>query len=281
MPVRAITNDLDYEAVSFCWRLCQSNSSRSYPLFQSRSSLAREYARTEAHPGAFKAGCYQKGVLKGAVFGFAEHDEHYLQTTGFYTTDIDLAALLADWLSTRFKGYTANIGLSAENRAVSDALRLRNYQLQDDALDLRLYAADFRAAAPSEYAVDPVTADALPRYLKFHQTHFGDCYWNAQRLRERFRDWYLYALETNGAITGGLFMRKYADDAVEVYGLHAETESAATALLSRAIADLLKGDAALSSVLFMADTADSSMIAAALSLGFRQENHYRCYAKTL
>lgn len=283
MDVRAVPEAFHGEAVAFAWRLCGQNRSRSYPLFPSRQALADEFKRVGAQPGGFQVGCYDRGRLKGVVFGFAEAENGYLQTTGFYVADggDEAAEALAGWLCEAFGGYTANVGLPAENRTAAAALRGRGFGLLDDALELRLQAADFRKAATAGFAVRRIDEQTLPRYLDFHQAHFGDCYWNARRLRERFADWRVYALETGGAIAGGLFMRMYARDAAEIYGLYADARDAAAAVLSQAVGSLFADDGAVTSVLFMAEPGDADALSAALSLGFRQKNRYRCYAKAL
>jgi hypothetical protein len=269
--------------IAFSWKLCQSNKTRSYPLFPDQTALEAEYRKSAAHPGGLKACCYHKGVLRGVLFGFAEDDNQYIQTTGFYVAenDFDAADALSAWLAENSSGYTVNIGLPADNVTIAAVLQARGYQLLDDALDLRLKSREFREAKPNAFTIRRIGKATLPRYLEFHQQHFSDCYWNAQRLREHFADWSVYALETDSGYTGGLFLREYAADAAEIYGLHTETEPAAIVLLSRAIGDLFTRRAQITSVLFMADTTDKHAIAAALPLGFSKENHYRCYVKTL
>lgn len=134
MTVRVPTDAMRGEILAFCWRLCQNNASRSYPLFHTRAALQKEYARTAVHPGAFKAACYQQGTFQGVVFGFAEEGSRYLQTTGFYVIEgrRGMAERLAVWLAERFAGFTANIGLPAENVTVADALRLQKYRLRQE-----------------------------------------------------------------------------------------------------------------------------------------------------
>ena len=245
MDVRAVPDALHKKAIAFAWQRCGQIPSSSYPLFPSKQALMREYQRNGSLPGGFQIACFEQGSLRGVMFGFAEAETRYLQTTGFYVAEGDdsAAAALAAWLFASYKGYTLNVGLPAENRTVAAALCENGCRLLDDALDLRLRSAGFLNATPGGFAIRRIDEKSLPRYLDFHQAHFGDCYWNAQRLRERFADWQVYALEADQRFTGGLFLRIYAKDAAEIYGLHAETESAAAALLSEAIRTLFAGSA--------------------------------------
>ena len=283
MDICAISNKRTTDTLTLAWDLCQKHTASSYPLYATRQTLADAYHKTINAPGGFHLGCFQAGSLRAVLFGLAQAEERYLQTTGFYLPEGcgDIAEAFLDYLSTAYQGYTAHVGLPAENTTVSQVLKTHGYTLLDDAFDLRLEITGFRECATTGLQVVPVTEALLPRYLDFHERHFEDCYWNARRLGEHAANWHLYGLEEGGMFTGGLFARKYAIDAAEVYDLYAQSAPGYAALISCAIQDLAANHAPLQSVLFMAETTDPTALSTALSLGFQKHGHYRSYSKTL
>ena len=283
MNICAISSNRIEDALALAWALCQRPQTASYPLYATRKALSGAYQKAVSLPDGFHIGCFQAGNLRAVLFGFAQAEDRYLQTTGLYLPEGcgDIAEAFLAYLGTAYPGYTAHIGLPAENTTVSQVLNAHSYTLLDDALDLRLETTDFRECPTADLRVIPVNAALLPRYLAFHERHFGDCYWNAQRLGEHTADWHLYGLENGGTFIGGLFARKYTISAAEVYGVYAQNESETAALLYCAISDLSANHPPLDSVLFMADTVDPPAIHAALSLGFQRHGHYRCYSNPL
>ena len=284
MDVRAVPDSLHKKAIAFAWQQCGQIPSSSYPLFPSKQALMREYQRNGSLPGGFQIACFEQGSLRGVMFGFAEAETRYLQTTGFYVAEGDdsAAAALAAWLFASYKGYTLNVGLPAENRTVAAALCENGCRLLDDALDLRLRSADFRNATPGGFAIRRIDDKTLPRYLDFHQAHFSDCYCERPAAGRALCG--LAGLRAGGR---SAFHRRAVSADLRQRRGGKSTACTPKRSLPRppfyqkpSVACSLEARGC-QAVLFMADPSETHTVAAALSVGFRQENHYHCYAATL
>ncbi len=268
-------------AVELTWRLCDDRANRSYPLFDNQDEMRTEYLARLQEQNAALLGCFRGARLIGVLCYFCQPGEHYLQTTAFVTAeDHDpVASAFVNYLRANFEGYETYVGITAENTCAAKILRLNGYELIEASLDMRLGRNQFIHQDSSNHEIVRIGRTNFEEYAGFHETHFNDIYWNTERLRRKIDQWTVFALKTEGKISGGLFLNIDAD-AAEVFGMAfagSADEHAASVLLSKALKTVFDENPSVDSVVFFTDEDEELNQRAALSNGFRCNSRYRCY----
>ena len=279
--LRELNQDEIPTAVELTWQLFSDPANRSYPLFHSQDDMRTEYASRLQEQNAALLGCFRERRLIGLLCYFFHPGEHYLQTTALAVAeDCDtVASELLKCLSASFKGYEICVGITAENTCVAEALQSNGYELIEVSLDMRLGRSQFIDQYSSNHEIARIDRTDLEEYAGFHTTHFSDIYWSIERLRRNVDQWAIFALKTEGKISGGIFLRADAGGA-EIFGMAFEDSAddhAASALLSKALRTVFDENPDVDEVVFFTDEDDRFNQRAALSNGFRCHSRYRCY----
>jgi len=269
------------EAAELSWKLCQTVSTRSYPLFQSKAEVKREYSLRFRETHGALLGCFSGGTLTGVCGFFAIPSDRYLQTVAFYIErDCQKAAdgFLA-YFKENYPGYSVNVGIPFENTAVAEALQRNGFDLTEDSYDMRLAPNDFTRDGRPKEPVLRLAADQYAEYAKFHDRHFPDIYWNAERLLADIAGWRIFVHRSDGGIDGSAFATLQSKTA-ELFGLWAPGEETARALLYGSVEALIAENARLEAILFFVDESEKYNLTASRECGFLCKGHYRLWSKT-
>lgn len=273
-------NEID-DAAELTWRLCSSPAARSYPLFQSLSEIKAEYCSRIDEKCSNLIGYYKNERLIGVLCYFYNPKELYLQTTSLaaaedYNIVIDS---FFSYISKNHAGYDVYAGVTAENIQVINSLQAFGYWQVEASSDMRLSKCNFIRQDISDNIVERVDRAHFYEYSEFHGTHFDNIYWNAERLREKLDDWYIFVSKEDGEIAGGLFMMTY-ENAAEIFGMamnNASEKYKAVTLLSKAIDVVFNEKSDIKNVIFFVDDKDNINLYAALECNFEVQGKYRCY----
>lgn len=271
-------------AFLFCQHLCSSMATRAYPLFEGEN-LQQEIALRLSDSGkskGFALAAYQDKIMRGLVFGFAQPEDNYLQTTGFYVVEgaINVAEKLLEKLQASFPGLEAMIGIPAENATLGAALLAQHYQKTEDSRRLEFPLSTACLETMQSDAVHQVSLSELPRYALVHDHFFPDIYWNADRSVADVDRFMIHIFEEEGQITGAVFIKNGHNQA-EVYGLKARLQQHISPLLTTAINALQQRFPDCTSLLFLEDAIKADVLETAMGLGFVDKGGYQLWERTL
>lgn len=268
-------------AAELSWRLCQSVSTRSYPLFQSKKAIRKEYLLRRKEEHGELLGCFSGETLIGVCAFFVIPSDRYLQTVAFYTerdTQKAIDEILA-YLKENYPGYSINAGLPFENAAVAGPLQQKGFGLAEDSFDLRLTLRDFmRNDRPQEPALR-LASGRYAEYAEFHDLHFPDIYWNAERLLSDIARWRIFVHLGDGKIDGSIFVMMQSKTA-EIFGLWAPDAEITRELLCGSIKAATTENTNIGEVIFFVEEDETHNLNAAEACGFRRAAHYRLWRKT-
>jgi len=270
------------QAADFCWERCKEAGTRSYPLFANKAEIEEEFRLRSGETNALLLGYYSGGELAGVFCFFTIPAERYLQTTALYAEKAcytEAVNTFLCYLAAQYPAYTAYIGVPAENENAVNELKRNGYVLEDACCDLRCGISDSMAQW-AEGGVLRVTEEQFDEYAAFHDAHFPDIYWNAERLRSAQRDWRIFARRDGGQIGAGVFLRIY-DDLAEIFGLCIQDRESGTKLLRHALGAVRAENTAVKTIVFLTDESDETALAAAQECGFRCAGHYRLWCRAL
>ncbi len=280
--LKELSGDCIGQAADFCWERCKEAGTRSYPLFADKAEIEEEFRLRSSEAHARLLAYYSRGILAGVFCFFTIPAELYLQTTAFYAGKAryaEAANAFFCYLAAYYPAYTAYIGVAAENENAANELKRNGYGLEDACCDLRCGLSD-PMAQWTEDGVLRVTEEKFDEYAAFHDAHFPDIYWNAERLRSVQRDWRIFARRDGGQISAGVFLQVYGETA-EIFGLRIREREPGTKLLRHALGTICTESAAVKRAVFLADESDETAIAAARECGFHCAGHYRLWCKAL
>lgn len=286
MQIRSITAEELDEAARFCWGLATSPETSSYQRFFSLPELAERIALRYSQPESIVLGAWRGDTLCGVVFGYYE-EIPYFQLDGFYVNsgDQETASAFLSIAEELHPSVWTAVGIPAENRAVSAALKEHGFTLMEQSVDLRMTASEFCGALPAEEVpqIRRVTPELAPAYLKFHRAAYGDgLYWNAERLGEDLASpdgvcWVWEVLEGDTPV-GSCWGHFYRGERINVYGIEAR-QTDWLPLLRRAISGALEAQPSTKAITFFIDSTPECHVAEATGIGFRILSHYNGYEK--
>ena len=278
--LRKLTGDMLETAAELSWRLCRDVSTRSYPLFQSKNEIKREYSMRLREEHGELLGYFSGEALFGVCGFFVIPPERYLQTVAFYIerdTQKAIDEILA-YLKENYPGYSINAGLPFENAAVAGPLQQKGFGLAEDSFDLRLTLRDFmRNDRPQEPALR-LAAGRYAEYAEFHDLHFPDIYWNAERLLSDIARWRIFVHLGDGKIDGSIFVMMQSRTA-EIFGLWAPDAEITRELLCGSIKAVTAENVKIGEIVFFVEKGETKNMNAAEACGFRRAAHYRLWRK--
>lgn len=253
------------ELLSFALECASVRKTCSYPLL-SGAELEAEIALRAKEGGLLRI-AEADGRTRGALAFFSMTEDGYAQTTGIFVRegDVPSARALIEGFAALCPGCELTVGLAGENETVSAALEELGFAICE-----RCSHLESRGGTCAAASAERIGRERLGEYLKFHEEHFSDCYWNAARLEACFENWRVYA--AGRPVHSGLFLRKYEGGA-EIFGLAARDVPSARDLISTALAALKGGK-----VTYLSD-AGSAGEAAALDAGFERLGEYVCWRR--
>ncbi len=277
--IKVLAEEMLEQAVELSWRLCQSVSTRSYPLFQSKQAIRKAYLMRQKEEHGELLGCFSGKALIGVCAFFVIPSDTYLQTVAFYI-ERDYPKTITeflDYLKENYPDYSVNIGLPFENTAVAGALEQNGFDLAEDSFDMRLDLNDFTCSGRSKEPALRLTADRYAEYKKFHDLHFPDIYWNAQRLLSDIARWRIFVHLRDGKIDGGIFVMPQSKMA-EIFGLWAPDAEIAGELLCGSIQAVTTENTNIGEIIFFVEEDETHNLNAAEACGFCCAAHYQLWS---
>lgn len=278
-----------HEAVLLSAELLTASASRSYPFFQSKSDIEAEYRLRLRDPHGALLGYYRQDRLIGVLCYFYEPGELYLQTTAMLAQEAqeDVFAAFLTHLHEGFPGYTALIGLSADNQSAVITLSTHGFCLIESSHDMRLQRQAFVASRQSGVGIHRITSNNFDAYAAFHDACYGDnTYWKAARLYAHLDAWHIFAYAIGDMMRGSVFLKiQERMHMAEVFGMtfqaKEDAKRAAFPLLSHAVQSVFDDNAAIDSIIFFVEDGDDDILQAAYEAGFACLDRYRCFEASL
>ena len=252
------------EAAAAFWRLSQNPENQSYPLYQSLVAVNKEFRVRACGKQSALFGYYQGERLIGVLCYFALHKDNYLQTVAFQAEESHeavYAAFLAH-LANNYTGYEVLIGITAENTLAAAALEASGYFLTEASTDMHLHRSGFVYDHHWNLQIERITKETFHEYAPFHDSHYGNIYWNAERLCDKADEWYT----------------------AEVFGfavVDSPCPCDASDFMKKALALVFCDNASVSDVIFQVGEEEEKSLAAAKETGFEMNGNYRCYTLSL
>lgn len=278
--VKELTEERVREAAELSWKRCGTPAKRSYPLFQSETEIETEYRLRLHETYGGLLGCFSGETLVGVCCFFFVPTERYLQTVAFYSDEghPQSASEFLGYFESNYPGYSINIGIPFENAFAADALQRSGFDLVEDSHDMRLDRDGFITGRP-EATVFRLEAEQYPEYAGFHDLHFPDIYWNAERLFSDIANWRIFVHRKNGTIDGSAFVM-LQNKMAEIFGLWTPDLQTARVLLHGLIGALAAENTEIGMMIFFVDGDEALNQAVSRECGFRCAGHYQLWTKT-
>ena len=125
------------QAAALSASACAARDMQSYPLCEGAEAYEAKYRRWLSDPRGGLL-CYESGGRIAGVLGYEfEPEPMYLQTTAFLAWEnrAETYAAYVSHLRERFSGYTAYVGLTAENGLAAEALCTAGFALAEASSD--------------------------------------------------------------------------------------------------------------------------------------------------
>lgn len=277
--IKVLTEDMLEAAVELSWKLCRNVSTRSYPLFRSKQAIRKEYLLRLQEEHGELLGCFSGETLIGVCCFFVIPSDRYLQTVAFYI-ERDTQRVVDEsctYFKENYPSYSVNIGLPFANTAVAGPLQRNGFDMAEDSFDLRLNPDGF-TGGKQDGRVFRLEADQYTEYKEFHDLHFPDIYWNAQRLLSDIARWRIFVHVGDGKIDGSIFVMPQGKKA-EIFGLWAPDAEIARESLCGSIKAVTTENTKIGEIVFFVEKGETKNMNAAEACGFRRAAHYRLWRK--
>lgn len=281
MLIRELDPKQMKQAATFAWKLFTLVENRSYPLYQTEEALFREFSRRSRETDSELLACTRCDQLEGIMSCFCIPKDRYVQTTAICSAPgcDEVIDSFLDYLEDTYPRCTSYVGIEKRNLKLKMALESHGYSLIEDSADMRMSIADFQGETQRSSIVH-IDRTLLPDYLQYHEKHFSDGYWNAERIAEDFDRWDIFAAYENEKIIGGLYLNCNEKLALaEIFGLASVNQEVTSDLLNRAVSYIQASRPSMKTVMFMIE--DDTAYEAALKAGFKVESLYCCWRKAL
>lgn len=257
------------EAVTFSWKLCEDEEHCSYPIYASMSEMKDKYSTNEL------LGYYDDEELRGVLCFYTIPNDNYLQTVGFYVCDEKVSDAFIEFIHDNFNSYSSYIGITKENKIVSQSLLKMGYRCIDDSKMMELNFINYDTIDINK--VNKITLANKDSYLKFHNMHFEEGYWNTKRISDNFDEWYITAIIENGNIVAGAFIKDLKNNTSEIFGVYADDEKAYNNLITGLLNDYKLNKQIITKIMCMVECENSCLLNAMEELGFICMRSYCCY----
>lgn len=276
--VRVLPKELMQEAAARIWALAQEPSARCYPLFQDEADVTRTLRWALEEETGHARAYWKDGAPAGVCCFHAESERAYAQIVALYAWDDFAAAAdaLLRSVDAACPGYTIDAGQAGDNVRLGTALQRRGYRITDDCLDLRRALPVLTEANESGedlVLLEDAEDEGFEEYAPFHDAWFPGLYWDLACLKQYPGDWAVIAARRGDQFAGAVLLI-WGPNLAEIYGLHAAEGAMANALLTAALSHASRPDMGCREMLYMADAADETCVAAARECGFVRFGRY-------
>lgn len=265
---KIVSNGVD-ELVAFSWDLCKNNTHCSYPIYDSAIEMKVKFSGSELF------GYYDESKLKGVLCFCTIPNDKYLQTIGFSVYDEKVADEFLEYINENFNSFSSYIGITKENKIVSESLLKKGYHCIDDSVMMKLNFVNY--AVMNDSKVTRITLTNKESYLKFHNIHFEDGYWNTKRISENFDEWYIISIIKRNAIVGAAFIKDYKNNKSEIFGIYANDEIVYTDLIRGLLNDYRLNKQNIIEMICMVECENVLLLNVMEQFGFSYNSSYCCY----
>jgi len=212
-----------------------------------------------------------KSVEINGIEVFVEETEHYVQVN-----DIREADLTKLWepLTEQYPGYKVNLCFH-DMPVPKDALAAIGAEVLEDCISMKVTSQEFTPCGNAEITL--LEKSDFDAFAALHDT-LPDMYWTSRRLWDKWDNWRILVIRTNGKITGyTMICLAMRDDSMgEIYAVEGDNQTQREALFSAAVRCAFENDKTV--VFRVVDRDNFCEKAAALAVGFKEVGFYIGYA---
>lgn len=271
------------EAAQFAWQTYFFETKRTTPPYHSLSMMQKQFHKKVKSKYERLLGYYENQKLIGVFSIDVNDEEKYICTTGGpYIMDDgrydEIATAFMDYLEVACKGYVCYFGTTKPNIASQKFLEAKGFICTEDTVQTRIDSSHLKEIALN-YEIQTLTEDDFDAYRHFHQIHFKDYYWTADKIYGVFEKWLVHIVKDHDVIVGSIFTMRQTEKSGEVYGVVVLPKFEATTLLEELIyintaTWLSKGVTEIVNFI-----PEGRMLDAALKVGYEAYDTYLCYFK--
>ena len=281
MLIEATEDHIDVLA-EYAWSVYQDDEKRTTPPYKSQQEMYEVFKKKVLHKEERVLAYYENDLLEGVFCLQIQHENCYAQSTGGpYVADpkkyVMVATVFMDYIKANCSGYECYYGMPRSNIAAQKFLEAQGFECTEDTVQM-LVTADMLKPVKGKFDVERLTEKHHEAYRKFHETHFGDYYWHAERLFGALDQWVVH-LVIEDEIIGGVFTRKQSDSRAEIYGSAVLPQYAGTDLRAQLVYHSSKAclDEGIGEVLNFVPEGEE--LYAAKCSGYEVYDTYMCYYK--
>ena len=208
----------------------------------------------------------------------------YVGTAGPY---IDLtenyqkvAHSFLDYLNEHFKGYSCYFGTTKPNLTSQNFLNDHGFKCVDDTIQTKINP-DKLIPVTGPFKVELLSETLHDLYRNFHQKHFSDYFFTADKIYDSIHRWKIHVVIIDGEICGCVFSQKQTESTGEIYGSIALTDYQTTEMLSQLYYENICSWFSEGLVEMFNFVPEGVQLEASKLIGFIEYDTYMGYHKTL
>lgn len=279
--LRELNKDEYVQYLDSAYELALDMGLSCYPTYADGLKTRRDFDEHAARP--FERDNYtmllyeQDGEALGLIQFYVLEEDKYVQPDIFCIKRGYGRAVreFAEYLHTRFSGYSLHFGVSEKNREAVEALESLGAAREEVSLVGVMRFEDYEPLPETAETVR-VTRENFSCFARLHAQWDGQMYWDNEHLLEALDDWHIYYVQRDGRAVGGIYFT-YAESSMEIFGVDFEdgrfSEADFRALMVRAL-NRSKADGMKDLTFFH----DGEAHAAAESVGIRTIDTYLGYS---
>ncbi|GAB6110035.1 hypothetical protein [Fusibacter bizertensis] len=276
-----VTIDQVRDVATFAWRVYQDETKRTTPPYHSFETMRKAFEKKVASKYERLLAYYGKDHLKGVfAIDIVEQDKYIGTTGGPYIESSEAYAEITDafmtYLERHCKGYVCYFGTTKPNITSQKYLKSKGFICIEDTIQTRIEPSDLKPIQ-GNFIVQTLSEQDYDLYRKFHQEHFIDYTWTADKIYGVMDKWLVHIVKHGDEIVGNIFAMRQTNTSVEVYGAKVLSQYEGAEMLSQLYYESAKAWFERGVKEIVNFIPEGYMLDAAKRVGFVAYDTYMCY----
>lgn len=282
--IKVINEKQETEVADYVWNVYQDAAKRTTPPYKSHAEVLSQLQKQISSKHGRILGYYKNEQLFGVLYLDIIDKDSYVGTAGPYIHCSEhyhqVALSFLDYLDNYFIGYSCYFGTTKPNLSSQKFLDDQGFKCIDDTIQTKINPTTLNSII-SPYKVKVLSEDYYELYRRFHQEHFSDYFFTADKIYDSIHRWKIHIVIIEGVICGCVFSQKQTESTGEVYGSIVLAEYQDTDMLSQLYFENISAWFSEGLVEIFNFVPEGVQLEASKRVGFTEYDTYMGYHKTL
>lgn len=205
----------------YIWQVYQDEERRTTPPYDSLMEVEEHLARRCKYQHSHHLGVYTKGELQGIVLIDQDDEDQSISIQGPYIhrdhSYMEVATEMMAYIHSNYRGLKCYGGTTRSNVGSQTLFKDKGFVCTEDSLQMSISKESLIQRQVKAH-IEILSQESMAAYKVFHDQHYHDYYWSADRIYKVLDQWKVHILLENDAIIGSIFSRIQYNNSAEVYG---------------------------------------------------------------